>query len=194
MRLLRIFFGRRLWPSLCGGLLLTISPSPAYRLAGHFALANHWLILAAFCLYFSWQRGAIKSVELNNRGAELESRGAVKAHSKSRAAARLQMQHVGIQVNLAVARLKLGNWARHRYRRAEDHVHAGGVGEVRLSQHHRARPPHPPRSRHDRNHGDGCAARRDRATRGELRRQISREETFGEILRSHFKQIVRLVD
>ena len=151
VRLLRIFFGRRLWPSLCGGLLLTISPSPAYRLAGHFALANHWLILAAFCLYFSWQRGAIKSVELNNRGAELESRGAGKAHSKSRAAARLQMQHVGIQVNLAVARLKLGNWARHRYRRAEDHVHAGGVGEVRLSQHHRARPQHPPRSRHDRN-------------------------------------------
>ena len=61
VRLLRIFFGRRLWPSLCGGLLLTISPPLAYRLGGHFALANHWLILAAFCLYFSWQRGAIKS-------------------------------------------------------------------------------------------------------------------------------------
>src|SRR5215469_6285336 len=61
VRLLPIFFGQRLWPSLCGGLLLTISPSPAYRLGGHFALANHWLILAAFCLYFSWQRGAIKS-------------------------------------------------------------------------------------------------------------------------------------
>ena len=61
VRLLRIFFGRRLWPSLCGGLLLTISPPLAYRLAAHFALANHWLILAAFCLYFTWQRGAIKS-------------------------------------------------------------------------------------------------------------------------------------
>jgi glycosyltransferase involved in cell wall biosynthesis len=61
VRLLRLFFGPRLWPLLCGGLLLTISPPLAYRLAGHFALANHWLILAAFYLYFAWQRGAIKS-------------------------------------------------------------------------------------------------------------------------------------
>jgi tetratricopeptide (TPR) repeat protein len=53
----------------------------------------------------------VAAMELNNRGAELESRGDVKgALEKYRAAARLQPEHVGIQVNLAVALLKLGNW------------------------------------------------------------------------------------
>jgi hypothetical protein len=58
VRLIRIFFGRELWPLLCGGLLLSISPVMTWRLRGHFSLANHWLILAALCLYFAIQRGA----------------------------------------------------------------------------------------------------------------------------------------
>jgi tetratricopeptide (TPR) repeat protein len=51
------------------------------------------------------------ALELNNRGAELEKRGDVKAALENyRAAAKLQPEHVGIQVNLAVALLKLGYW------------------------------------------------------------------------------------
>src|SRR5215471_8787169 len=62
VRLIRIFFGRQLWPLLCGGLLLSISPIMTWRFRGHFSLANHWLILAALCLYFAVQRGAFRSV------------------------------------------------------------------------------------------------------------------------------------
>ena len=51
------------------------------------------------------------ALELNNRGAELEKSGNVKgALEKYRAAAKLQPGHVGIQINLAVALLKLGYW------------------------------------------------------------------------------------
>jgi protein O-GlcNAc transferase len=51
------------------------------------------------------------ALELNNRGAALEKSGDVKgALEKYRAAAELQPGHVGIQINLAVALLKLGYW------------------------------------------------------------------------------------
>ena len=51
------------------------------------------------------------ALELNNRGAELEKGGDVRgALEKYRAAAKLQPEHVGIQINLAVALLKLGYW------------------------------------------------------------------------------------
>lgn len=64
VRLLRIFFGRQLWPLVSGGLLLAISPALMVRLAllDHFSLSNHWLILAAFCLYFEWQHRGFKSI------------------------------------------------------------------------------------------------------------------------------------
>jgi len=52
------------------------------------------------------------ALELNNRGAELEKNGDVKgALEKYRAAANLEPEHVGIQVNFAVALLKLGYWS-----------------------------------------------------------------------------------
>lgn len=62
VRLIRIFFGRQFWPLLCGGLLVSISPVMTRRFIGHFSLANHWLILAALCLYFAMQRGGFQSV------------------------------------------------------------------------------------------------------------------------------------
>ena len=53
----------------------------------------------------------VAATELNNRGAELEKNGDVRsALEKYRAAAKLRPQHVGIQINLAVALLKLGYW------------------------------------------------------------------------------------
>jgi len=54
----------------------------------------------------------VAAIALNNRGAELEKNGDVRgALEKYRAAAKLQPEHVGIQVNLSVALLKLGYWA-----------------------------------------------------------------------------------
>jgi len=53
----------------------------------------------------------VTAIELNNRGAELEQNGDVSgALEKYRAAAKLRPDHVGIQINLAVALLKLGHW------------------------------------------------------------------------------------
>jgi tetratricopeptide (TPR) repeat protein len=53
----------------------------------------------------------VAAIELNNRGADLEKKGDVSgALEKYRAAAKLRPDHVGIQINLAVALLKLGRW------------------------------------------------------------------------------------
>jgi protein O-GlcNAc transferase len=53
----------------------------------------------------------VAAIELNNRGAALEKNGDVNgALEKYRAAAKLRPDHVGIQINLAVALLKLGHW------------------------------------------------------------------------------------
>jgi tetratricopeptide (TPR) repeat protein len=53
----------------------------------------------------------VAAIELNNRGAELEKNGDVSgALEKYRAAAKLRPEHIGIQINLAVALLKLGHW------------------------------------------------------------------------------------
>jgi predicted Zn-dependent protease len=53
----------------------------------------------------------VASIELNNRGAELEKQGkAAEAAAKYRAALALNPEHVGIRVNLAIALLKLGRW------------------------------------------------------------------------------------
>jgi hypothetical protein len=62
VRLIRMFVGRQFWPLFCGGLLLSISPVMTRRFIGHYPLTNHWLILAALCLYFAVQRGAFQSV------------------------------------------------------------------------------------------------------------------------------------
>jgi protein O-GlcNAc transferase len=53
----------------------------------------------------------VASLELNNRGAELEKEGKIReAAEKYRAALALTPDHVGIRVNLAVAQLKMGQW------------------------------------------------------------------------------------
>ncbi len=53
----------------------------------------------------------LTSIELNNRGAELEKKGDVRgALEKYRAALELNPDHPGIRTNLAVALLKLGYW------------------------------------------------------------------------------------
>lgn len=53
----------------------------------------------------------VTAIELNNRGAELEKNGDLSgALERYRAAAKLRPDHVGIQINLAVALLKLGHW------------------------------------------------------------------------------------
>ncbi len=53
----------------------------------------------------------VASIELNNRGAELEKKGDLRgALEKYRAALELQPEHVGIRTNLAAALLKLGQW------------------------------------------------------------------------------------
>jgi protein O-GlcNAc transferase len=53
----------------------------------------------------------VKAIEANNRGAELEKKGDVRAAvDRYRTALELQPDHVGIRTNLAVALLKLGNW------------------------------------------------------------------------------------
>jgi tetratricopeptide (TPR) repeat protein len=53
----------------------------------------------------------VAAIELNNRGTELEKNGDVSgALEKYRDAAKLRPDHVGIQINMAVALLKLGHW------------------------------------------------------------------------------------
>lgn len=53
----------------------------------------------------------VAALELNNRGAELEKAGDIRAAlEKYRAALEILPDHVGIRTNLAVALLKLGEW------------------------------------------------------------------------------------
>ena len=53
LRLFRLLCGPRPLPILAGAAFLLLSPPLTYRLVGHYALTNHWLVLAAlfvFCL------------------------------------------------------------------------------------------------------------------------------------------------
>jgi len=59
-RLMRSLIGPHLWPVLSGALLLMVSPAMTWRFGAHYALANHWLILAALCIYLGWQRHVLR--------------------------------------------------------------------------------------------------------------------------------------
>jgi len=63
---LQFFFAARLFRSLLGGnvfgvllpsLFFLIAPPLTWRFLGHYALANHWLLVAALCLFVCLQRG-----------------------------------------------------------------------------------------------------------------------------------------
>jgi tetratricopeptide (TPR) repeat protein len=57
------------------------------------------------------RQAALTAVQINNQGAELEKAGNLsEALEKYRAALKLDPNHVGVRVNLAIALLRLGHW------------------------------------------------------------------------------------
>jgi hypothetical protein len=57
-RLFRLLLGRNAFGVLLPSLFFLMAPPMTYRLAGHYALANHWLIVATLCLFVSLQKSA----------------------------------------------------------------------------------------------------------------------------------------
>ena len=57
-RLFRLLLGRNVFGVLLPSLFFLIAPPMTWRLAGHYALANHWLLVAALCLFVSLQKAA----------------------------------------------------------------------------------------------------------------------------------------
>lgn len=58
-------------------------------------------------------QSALRAIQLNNEGAELEKSGHLRAAlEKYQAALELDPNHVGIRVNMAAALLRLGQWSR----------------------------------------------------------------------------------
>jgi Family of unknown function (DUF6311) len=55
-RLFRLLLGRNLFGVLLPSLFFVMAPPLTARLAGHYALANHWLLVAALCLFVSLQK------------------------------------------------------------------------------------------------------------------------------------------
>ena len=57
-RLFRLLLGCNVFGVLLPSLFFLMAPPMAYRLAGHYALANHWLLVAALCLFVRLQKAA----------------------------------------------------------------------------------------------------------------------------------------
>jgi hypothetical protein len=55
-QLFRLLLGRNVSGVLLPSVFFLIAPPMTWRLAGHYALANHWLLVAALCLFVSLQR------------------------------------------------------------------------------------------------------------------------------------------
>jgi hypothetical protein len=56
--LFRLLLGRSMFGVLLPSLFFLIAPPMTWRLAGHYTLANHWLVVAALCLFVSLQKAA----------------------------------------------------------------------------------------------------------------------------------------
>jgi hypothetical protein len=57
-RLFRLLLGRKVLGVLLPSLFFLIAPPMTWRFVGHYALANHWLLVAALCLFVSLQKAA----------------------------------------------------------------------------------------------------------------------------------------
>jgi Family of unknown function (DUF6311) len=57
-RLFLLLLGRHVVGVLLPSLFFLIAPPMTFRLVGHYALANHWLLIAALCLYVSLQKAS----------------------------------------------------------------------------------------------------------------------------------------
>jgi Family of unknown function (DUF6311) len=57
-RLFQLLLGRNMFGVLLPSLFFLLAPPMTWRIAVHFALVNHWLLVAALCLFVSLQRGA----------------------------------------------------------------------------------------------------------------------------------------
>jgi hypothetical protein len=55
-RLFRLLLGRHIFAVLLPSLFFLIAPPMTWRLAGHYALVNQWLLTAALCLFVLLQR------------------------------------------------------------------------------------------------------------------------------------------
>jgi hypothetical protein len=55
-RLFQLLLGRNVFGVLLPSLLFLMAPPMTWRLAGHYALVNHWLLVAALCLFVSLQK------------------------------------------------------------------------------------------------------------------------------------------
>jgi hypothetical protein len=55
-RLFRLLLGRNVGGVLLPSLFFLMAPPMTWRLSGHYALANHWLLVAALCLFVSLQK------------------------------------------------------------------------------------------------------------------------------------------
>jgi hypothetical protein len=63
LRLFRLLCGPRTVPILAGAAFVLLSPPLTYRLVGHYALSNHWLILAGLLIFFLPQKDPACSVK-----------------------------------------------------------------------------------------------------------------------------------
>ncbi len=55
-RLFQMLLGRQMFSVLLPSLFFLIAPPMTWRFVGHYALANHWLLIAALCLFVSLQK------------------------------------------------------------------------------------------------------------------------------------------
>lgn len=55
-RLFRLLLGRNVFGVLLPSLFFLMAPPMTWRLVGHYALVNHWLLVAALCLFVSLQK------------------------------------------------------------------------------------------------------------------------------------------
>jgi hypothetical protein len=56
--LFRLLLGRNVFGVLLPSLFFLMAPPMTHRLAAHYALVNHWLLVAALCLFVSLQKAA----------------------------------------------------------------------------------------------------------------------------------------
>jgi hypothetical protein len=56
--LFRLLLGRSVFGVLLPSLFFLIAPPMTWRIAGHYALVNHWLLIAALCLFVSLQKAS----------------------------------------------------------------------------------------------------------------------------------------
>jgi len=72
MRLFRFLLGANFWGVLTAGLFFLLAPPLTFRLKFHYALSNHWLLLAALLVFFqaqqetpnAWRRFIVSAIVL----------------------------------------------------------------------------------------------------------------------------------